>query len=81
MVKDITEKGGEQMRDWLKEARLKQRLTQKQMADALGITEAYYSRIESGDRQKKMDVSLAISIGNILGMSVQEVIDAEEAKE
>ena len=53
---------------------------QKQMADALGITEAYYSRIECGDRQKNMDVSLAIGIGNILGMSVQEVIDAEEAE-
>ncbi len=68
------------MRNWLKEARTKQRLTQKQMADALGITEAYYSRIECGDRQKNMDVSLAIGIGNILGMSVQEVIDAEEAE-
>lgn len=68
------------MRNWLKEARAKQRLTQKQMADALGITEAYYSRIECGDRQKNMDVSLAIGIGNILGMSVQEVIDAEEAE-
>lgn len=68
------------MRNWLKEARTKQRLTQKQMADALGITEVYYSRIECGDRQKNMDVSLAIGIGNILGMSVQEVIDAEEAE-
>lgn len=68
------------MRNWLKEARTKQRLTQKQMADALGITEAYYSRIECGDRQKNMDVSLAIGIGNILGMSAQEVIDAEEAE-
>ena len=68
------------MRNWLKEARTKQRLTQKQMADALGITEAYYSRIECGDRQKNMDVSLAIGIGNILGMSVNEVIDAEEAE-
>ena len=68
------------MRNWLKEARTKQRLTQMQMADALGITEAYYSRIECGDRQKNMDVSLAIGIGNILGMSVQEVIDAEEAE-
>ena len=66
------------MRDWLKDARLKQRLTQKQMADALGITEAYYSRIECGDRQKKMDVSLAMNIGNILGMSIGEIIAKEE---
>ena len=38
MVKDITQKGGEQMRDWLKEARLKQRLTQKQMAELFGCS-------------------------------------------
>ena len=65
------------MRDWLKEARLKQRLTQKQMADALGITEAYYYLIESGRRQKNMDVSLAIKIGNTLGISIEEIITKE----
>lgn len=65
------------MRDWLKDARLTQRLTQKQMADALGITESYYSLIEGGDRQKKMDVSLAIKIGNTLGISIEEIIAKE----
>lgn len=65
------------MRDWLKEARQAQRLTQKQMADAIGISEAYYSLIETGDRQKKMDVSLAISIGNILGLSIEDIIRKE----
>lgn len=66
------------MRDWLKEERIKQRLTQKQMADALRISEPYYSFIESGDRQKKMDVSLAMNIGNILGLSIEEIIAKEE---
>ena len=67
------------MRDWLKEARTQQRLTMKQMADAIGVTESYYSMIESGNRQKKMDVSLAIKLGNVLGLSLQEIVDAENA--
>lgn len=66
------------MRDWLKEARLKKPLTQKQMASELGISEAYYSLIENGERQQNMDISLAIKIGNILGMNLQEIASAEE---
>lgn len=66
------------MREWLKEARLAQKLTQKQVADAIGVTEAYYSMIESGGRQKKMDLSLAIRIANTLGISLDEVVVAEE---
>lgn len=69
------------MRDWLKEARTRQRLTMKQMGDAIGVTESYYSMIESGNRQKKMDVSLAIKLGNVLGMSVQEIVEAEGSGE
>lgn len=69
------------MREWLKDARLQQRLTQKQMADAIGVTESYYCMIEGGDRQKKMDVSLAIKIGNVLGMSLDEIVNAEGVNE
>lgn len=69
------------MREWLREARLQQRLTQKQMADAIGVTEGYYSFIESGDRQKKMDVTLAVKIGNVLGLSLEEIVKAEGVNE
>lgn len=65
------------MRLWLKEARTTQRLTMKQMADAIGVTESYYSMIESGKRQKKMDMSIAIRIGNVLGMSLDEIVRKE----
>lgn len=67
------------MREWLKNARLAQRLTQKQMADAIGVTEAYYCRIEGGDRQKKLDLTLALRLGNVLGLSIDEVAKFEEA--
>lgn len=69
------------MREWLKDARLEQRLTQKQMADAIGVTESYYCMIEGGDRQKKMDVTLAIKIGNVLGLSLEEIVKAEGVNE
>lgn len=67
------------MREWLKEARLARKLTQKQMADAVGVTEAYYSLIESGDRQKKIDLTLALRLGTALGLSIAEVAKLEEA--
>ncbi len=38
------------MRKNLKEARQKAGMTQKQMADKLGIDERYYKAIESGER-------------------------------
>lgn len=69
------------MREWLKDTRLQQRLTQKQMADAIGVTESYYCMIEGGDRQKKMDVTLAIKIGNVLGLSLEEIVKAEGVNE
>lgn len=65
------------MRDWLRDARLKQKLTQKQVANAIGVSEAYYSMIESGNRQKDMNVCVAIKLGNVLGLSLQEIVDAE----
>lgn len=69
------------MREWLRDARIRQRLTMKQMADAIGIAESTYSLIENGKRQKKMDVSLAIRLGNVLGMSLQEIVEAEGSGE
>ena len=65
------------MRDWLKEERTKQRLTQKQVADAIGVTESFYSLIEADKRQKKMDIDLAVRLANVLGMEVNEIVRRE----
>lgn len=65
------------MRDWLKEKRTEKGMTMAEMAKRLDLSESYYSKIESGDRQKKMDVSLAIKIGNTLGISIEEIIAKE----
>ena len=44
------------MRTKLKEARLREKLTQQAMADYLGITLIYYQKIEKGDRTGKFTI-------------------------
>ena len=65
------------MRDWLKEKRVEKNLTQDQMAEQLGISLSYYNLIENGERQKKMDLSIANQLSVILGMTLKEIIELE----
>lgn len=67
------------MRDWLIDARKSANLTQKQIASRLGITEGYYSYIESGERQKQMDITFAVKLAEVLGVPIQTVIDHEKS--
>ena len=39
------------MRDWLKNLRIEKKLTMKELASKLGISESYYCAIENGERQ------------------------------
>lgn len=54
------------MREWLKTLRKDNNLTAAEMADKLGISESYYSLIENGERQKKMDIVLVTRIAEAL---------------
>ena len=65
------------MREWLKQARMDKGLTQLQIAGQLGTSEGYYSYIESGVRQKNMDISMVMKLAKALGMSTQQIIDNE----
>lgn len=65
------------MREWLKEKRTERGLTMKQMAAQLEITESYYSLIESGERQKKMDISFAKKLSEILDMPAECIFELE----
>lgn len=62
------------MREWLKKLRTERGLTMKEMGEKLGISESYYCTIESGDRQKRMDLKLASGIAEIFGISVDQVV-------
>lgn len=65
------------MRSWLKEARQKSGFTMKQMGQKLGITESYYCTIESGERQKNMDISLVSGLSSALGIPIAEIARLE----
>ncbi len=56
------------MRIWLKTAREACGLTMKGAAEKLDISESYYSMIESGTRQKTLDISLASKISLLFDM-------------
>lgn len=64
-------------REWMKKKREEKSMTMKEMAAKLDITEAYYSYIESGARQKVMDISLAAKLADIFSLSVQQIVELE----
>ena len=66
------------MRDWLKSNRLLNGFTMKDLADKLDISESYYSMIENGERQKKMDITLVTRLSVVLGIPIQRIVELEE---
>lgn len=67
------------MRDWLKTLRNEKGLTMKDVGEQLGISESYYSMVEAGERQKKMDLTVASGLSTIFGLSVSDIVDLEQA--
>ncbi len=65
------------MRNWLKDARQKCGLTMAELSQKLNISESYYSCIESGKRQKRMDITLASKISVALGIPLEQIIKIE----
>lgn len=65
------------MRDWLIKARNDKGLTMRQMGEALDISESYYSLIESGERQKRMDLALVTRLSAVLGIPITEIAEKE----
>lgn len=66
------------MREWLKEKREERGLTMKDMAEKLGISESYYCLVESGDRQKKMDIMLVSGLSAALKIKVADIVKLEQ---
>lgn len=65
-------KGGrEQVREYLIEAREKAGLTQQDVANRIGISRQYYQMVETGERQKRMDLSLAGGLSVVLNIRGQ----------
>lgn len=73
-------KGGrKQVREYLIEAREKAGLTQQDVANRIGISRQYYQMVETGERQKRMDLSLAGGLSAILNIPITEIAQKESA--
>lgn len=73
-------KGGrEQVREYLIEAREKAGLTQQDVANRIGISRQYYQMVETGERQKRMDLSIAGSLSVVLNIPIAEIVQRESA--
>ena len=67
------------MREYLKKLREEHGYTQQTVADKLGISKQYYQRIEVGERQQNMDITLAVKLSDIFGVTIQKIIEEEQA--
>ena len=67
------------MRQYLVSLRNEHGYSQQDVADKLNISRQYYQMIETGERQKKMDISLASGIATLYGISVLDVENFEKA--
>lgn len=67
------------MRDWLKNLRIRNQKTQKEVAVELDISESYYNMIENGERQPDMNLSIMKRLSETFQVSLQFIVD-EEAK-
>ena len=68
------------MREWLKTLRVEKGCTMKEMGDKLHISESYYCAIENGDRQKKMDVTLAAGLAEAFGVPIARIIELYQSQ-
>lgn len=67
------------MREWLLNARKEKKLTQSEMAKKLDISEAYYSYIEAGIRQKNMDITLVSKLSSEFNIPIETIVELEKS--
>lgn len=60
----------------LKEYRKARRITQKELADAVGVTQAYISTLESGKR-KNPSMDVLVRISKVLKVDIRKLIRIE----
>lgn len=65
-------------REYLKKLRADAGLTTQEVADAFGISKQYYSLIETGVSQKRMDITLVRKIADLFGLTLEQVADEEQ---
>ena len=66
------------MREYLEVMRKSKGLTQKAVADAVGISQAYYNQIENGKRGGRMMIDVFAKLASALGLTLGEMMSAEQ---
>ena len=61
---------------FLKEARMEQKLYQRDVAQKIGVTQAYYAYIENGDRN--VDLQVALELCKFLGLDLNDFIKMQK---
>ena len=67
------------MRDYLKGLRMKNNYTQKEVAEAINISQNYYSYIENGLKQKEINFVLLLKFADSFKVDIGELVAAETA--
>ena len=65
------------MREYLKKRREELCLSQKDVANALGVSQNYYCDIENGERQRDMKATTLIKLSSILKIPVEKMLEQE----
>ena len=73
LCNDMWQGGEEKLRDYLVQLRAEKGFSQQDVADKLGITRQYYQMIETGERQKHLDLSLAGGLAVLLGVTILDI--------
>ncbi len=66
------------MRQYLIDLRENKGLSQQDVSKKLKISSQYYSMIERGERQQKMEITLAVHLSNLFEVPIQNFIDMEQ---
>lgn len=60
----------------LKKYRLKKKMTQKQLCKTIGVSQAYLSQLENG--QRNMSMAVAVGLAQILEIGLDELIEKDD---
>lgn len=65
------------MREWLKKLRIEKNMTQAEVGKQLGISESYNCLIESGVRQKNMDITILSKLSILFNTPFEKLVIME----
>lgn len=59
---------------FIKEGRKKRDMLQKEVAEAVGISQPYYSMLENGTEDRNIDLVLALKICRVLRLDISDFV-------